>query len=77
MLWDKKKQNLLYVFEIPGGPKKGKFVVEINFSETIQRGDKTVRSSGNFVRSGGRVQADALIDKNTYEAVEGGVRILE
>jgi hypothetical protein len=74
VLWDKKKQNLVYVFDIPGDPKKGKFIVEVNFHETVQRGDQTIRTKGNFVRSGGRVQSDALKDVRTYEAVDGRVK---
>ncbi len=71
VLWDKKKRNLLYVFDIPGDPRKGKFVINVEFFQDVQRGDKMVRRNGNFVRSGARVQRTDLTDVNTFEVVEG------
>lgn len=71
VLWDKKKQNLVYVFDIPDDPRKGKFIIEIGVKRQVNRGDRTSDQVGNFVISGGRVQADALSDIKTYEAIEG------
>lgn len=73
VLWDKKKQNLVYVFAIPDDPKKGKFIVEIGVVRQVNRGDKTAGQAGNFVTSGGRVPAEALRDLKTYDSVEGQV----
>ena len=70
VLWDKKKENLVYVFDVPG-TRKGKYVINVEFFQDVQRGDKTVRRQGNFVQSSGRVQLDALTDTNAYLPVEG------
>ena len=71
VLWDRKKRNLVYVFDIPNDPKKGKFIVEVSVTRRTNRGDSMVNTRGNFVTSGGRVSRQILVDKNLYERVEG------
>jgi hypothetical protein len=72
VLWDKKKGNLVYVFDVPG-TRKGKYVINVGFVQEVQRGDKLVRRQGNFVSSGGAVPRRILSDTNAYELVDGRI----
>ena len=71
VLWDKRKRNLVYVFDVPSDAKKGKFLVNVEFTQEVQRGDKLVLRKGNFVASGGQVPAINLKDRAVFELVEG------
>lgn len=71
VLWDRKKRNLVYVFDVPNDPKKGKFVVEVSVIRRTNRGDRMIKRRGNFVTSAGRVPRRNLADENVYERIEG------
>ena len=73
VLWDKNKKNLSYVFDVPGDPKKGKFVVTVNFHTRARigaDGKRTIQTINN-VTTGGMVSNRNLSDTNTYEVIKG------
>ena len=68
VLWDKRNRNLLYVFDVHKDPRKGKFVIKVNFDEKVSgRGKVTT----NSVRSGGMVALRNLSDTNLFTTVKG------
>jgi hypothetical protein len=70
VLWDKKKGNLVYVFDVPG-TRKGKYVINVGFVQEVQRGDKLQKRTGNFVQSGGSVPMANLKQRGSYDVIEG------
>jgi hypothetical protein len=73
VLWDKKKGNLLYAFDVPDGPKKGKFVVEVDFNIKVFSEGRRQEVVTNSVKTGGMVGRDHLIDTNSYDVIKGGL----
>jgi len=73
VLWDKKDPALLYVFDVPGDTRKGKFIVRVDIDPKINRGDKSIRQSGNYISSGGKVPIRNLKGTKSYDLIEGSL----
>ena len=73
VLWNKDKNNLTYVFDVPDDPRKGKFAVDVNFEFKYRPGGTGTKITQqiNAVKTGGMVQKDALTDTNVYEVIKG------
>lgn len=67
VLWDKQKQNILYIVSSSTDDRKNKIVVEINFN--IKKIGKV-----NPIITSGKVQLDTLEDTNRYEIIKGGLK---
>ena len=74
VLWDRKKGNLLYAFDVPGDPKKGKFVVKVDFNVKVFSEGKRRDVVTNSVKTGGMVQIADLADTKTYNLVKGKLK---
>lgn len=61
---DQLDQALAYAFDAPDG--RGKVVVRINYRQKVRQGDKRDRLTGNFVRTGGMVEAADIINNPRY-----------
>lgn len=71
VLHDLRKNNLVYVFDVEGDPRKGKLAVEIGMeTKTIQQGRRETRPM-NRVKTAGLVEARVLTDTNIYELLRG------
>ncbi len=72
ILHDKgKRDTLLYVFDVPGDPRLGKFVVRVNINQKVRTPTGNRRRTVNSVRSGGMVARRNLIDPTHYDLVDG------
>ena len=73
VLWDKNKKNLSYVFDVPGNPKKGKFVVDVTFEFRSRKGEggKLETKVINTVKTGGVVDRISLMQRDIYDVIEG------
>jgi hypothetical protein len=75
VLWDKQDPALLYVFEVPGETRKGKYVVRVDMKDKVHlpgsNSSEKIRS--NFVRTGGLVEDYNLIATVKYDVVKGGL----
>ena len=76
VLFDKGDNALLYVLDVPGDTKAGKFVVRVNFKTKGRIGGKRRTVTENFVQSGGKVDRANLVRRNgdpvpQYDLVEG------
>ena len=69
VLWDKRREDLLYVFDAPGDPRKGKFVIEVQYR--FGKGDNAKFAPA--VVSGGRVQLSNLQSAKIYEKITGSL----
>ena len=75
VLWDKEKGGLLYVFNVARDPRKGKFVVEVNYNVHLRqgiRGKKSLKTINN-VKSAGMVEKENLDDTNFYHVIDGNL----
>ena len=72
ILHDKRKRDtLLYVFDVPGDPRFGKFVIRVNINQKVRTPTGNRTTTVNSIRSGGMVPAPALKDRNAYDLVDG------
>ena len=71
VLWDKTKGGLLYVFNVSDDPRKGKFVVAVNYNFGFRPGGKgkNVVKTINNVVSAGMVELKNLKDTNLYHDI--------
>lgn len=74
VLWDKTAPGLLYVFSVPGFNRQAKLVVKINYKTKARAADGARHSvETNMVRTGGLVPLTSLLDKTTYEVLQGSL----
>lgn len=64
VLWDKRKQNILYVVSSSTDDKKNKIVVEINY-------DRKGIGKTNLIVTSGKVPLVMLRDRNVYDVMKG------
>lgn len=72
IFWDKQDPALLYVFDIPGDARKGKFVVRVDYATKakLPGQSKSKSITGNFVRTGGVVDPNNLRAKRYLPITE-------
>ena len=75
VLWDKTKGGLLYVFNVSDDPRKGKFVVAVNYNLRFRPGGtgKSVTKTINNVKTAGMVSVNDLKDTNSYHRIDGNL----
>lgn len=75
VLWDKRHNNLVYVYDATDTDRSGKLVISINWRGKLPPDSKGARQSIaiNKVKSAGVVPIQTLRDENTYEVVEGSL----
>ena len=75
VLWDKTKGGLLYVFNVSDDPRKGKFVVAVNYGVHVRAGTqgKKVLKTINNVKTAGMVEIKNLKDTNAYHLIDGNL----
>jgi hypothetical protein len=73
VLLDKRDGNLLFVFDVPGNPKKGKFVIQLNIASKRRTLSGNQQVTTNSVRSGGLVDEASLRDEHFYERLTGAM----
>lgn len=73
VLWSKQKQNLVYVYDVPGEGTEGMLAVEINMERRVR--DQSGRSTEtvNSVRTAGIVSVNDLRNRGLYDVVEGAL----
>ena len=72
ILQDKgKRDTLLYVFDVPGDPRLGKFVVRVNINQKVRTPTGNRTTTVNSVRSGGMVPRLNLSDPAQYDIIDG------
>ena len=73
VLWDRDKQNMLYVFAAADDNRSGKVVVEVNYSSKMAvQGRKREQITTNSVRTAGYVQPGNLREPR-YELIRGEI----
>ena len=71
ILHDKRKRDtLLYVFDVPGDPRLGKFVVRVNINQKVRTPTGNRTTTVNSVGSGGIVARLNLSDPAQYDIIE-------
>jgi len=69
-MWDRKNEKLLYVFDIPGNSKKGKFTIAVDVKRKKGPGSKkSVRT--NSIISGGITPLSDLGKTTQYQLITG------
>lgn len=75
VLWDKQSPGILYVFDVPGDDRRGKFVVKVNYQiRGRSRSGERSGGIGNVVRTGTLVPAASLRNQGQFEVLEGSLR---
>ena len=59
------------MFDVPDDPRKGKFVVEVDFKMRGQRSGKRLSVNENAVVSGGVVERHNIVGSDFYQSIEG------
>ncbi len=70
VLWDKRNEKLIYVFDVAGDPRKGKFTVAVDVMADRGPASKA-RKRTNRVISGGMVDAKTLKQTEQFEQILG------
>ncbi len=74
VLLDKKKGNLLYIFDVAGDGRKGKLAVTMDFSRKVQGADrKRQKIATNDIKTAGLVDSSNLRNPAAYEILFGKV----
>ena len=72
VLYDRRKRDtLLFVFDVPGETRLGKFVVRVNINQKVRTPTGNRTTTVNSVRSGGMVARRNLINPTHYDLVDG------
>jgi len=71
VLWDKRNDSLLYVFDVAEDPRHGKYIVHLNYAHKIKTPKGRQTGITNDIRTGGLVDRVTLLDENVYELLEG------
>lgn len=73
VLYDRRKLNLIYVFDTDRDHRNGKFAVEVGMvTKLLDQGQRVSRSL-NRIRTAGLVERHVLTDTNTYDLLLGGL----
>ena len=74
VLWDKTKNNLTYVFNVSKDPRKGKFVVTVNYKFSHRPGGgKKITQAINEVTTAGMAESSNLKEPGIYELISGAL----
>lgn len=72
ILLDIQENVLVYVFDEPSDPRKGKFAINMDYRIKVRpEGGKPVKVRANAIRTAGLVERRVLTDKNKYEILFG------
>ena len=69
VLWEKDRNDLLYVFDVPGDARKGKVILKVSY----EFGKGASKKERPAIISGGLVRLDKLQDVKTYSLVDGAL----
>jgi hypothetical protein len=73
ILLDKRDHSLLYVFEVKGGPKLGKFVIHAGMRCKVYSDGNRAKRAVNQLATAGMVSRINLADKSFYEVIIGAL----